>query len=196
MRETEIKLAVIRWLLGKLQADEIIAAELQFSNAMSRADLIVSSITRLCAYEIKSSYDDFRRFEKQQEAYRSAFLENYLVIPTASLQSSRGYLSRSTGILIVNDDGEVTQHRKSQIRSQLSRKNSLSWLRDTDFKKLKLDPEATAHRGQLTEHDLTSLVLKTLYERLKPRFDAFRQERGESLNSDDLGMLSLPTRVR
>lgn len=188
MKEAEIKLSVIRWLLAQLEPDEIIASELQFADATSRADLVVSSLRRLTAFEIKSSYDDFRRFERQQEAYRNAFLDSYLVVPVTLLKQAREYLAQSTGIVTISGEGTVRLQRKAKSRQQLSRDEALRWLRAADRKKYENE--------SIQDRAMTHVALATIYQRLSPRFNAFRAELSVNLNSDDLSMLSLPTRIR
>lgn len=188
MKESEIKILVIRWLLSQLGSEEAIASELQFADATSRADLVVSSPIRLSAFEIKSSYDDFRRFERQQEAYRRAFLETYLIVPVTLLMEAREHLVRSTGIVTVSDDGVVRLQRKAQSKLQLSHQEALRWLKASERRKLESE--------KMQSRDITSIALMNIYKRLAPRFNAFLKERGANVNSDDLSMLSLATRIR
>lgn len=188
MKEAEIKILVIRWLLDQLGPDEIIASELQFADATSRADLVVVSPSRLSAFEIKSSYDDFRRFERQQEAYRRAFLDTYLIVPAALLRQAREYLVRTTGIVTVTDNGTIRLQRQAQRKLQLSRQDALRWLKASERKKLEGE--------KVRDSEITHMALTIIYKRLAPRFSTFLKERGTNVNSDDLGMLSLATRIR
>lgn len=188
MRESTIKLHLLNWLLSNIHPSEAIAAELQFTHGLHRADLVRSTPSELIAYEIKSSYDDFRRFEKQQAAYNSAFSECYLVIPAELTQIAKSHVDRRTGVIIVSPTGDVQRRRKAVRKVTLSRAASLSWMRHTDRNKLDL--------AALTDRELAIIALERVYLRLKPRFDTFMLERGVSLNSDDLQVLSMPTRVR
>lgn len=188
MKETDLKIIVVRWLLEQLEPGEIIASELQFADATARADLVVVSHTRLSAFEIKSSYDDFRRFERQQEAYRRAFLDSYLVIPTTLLKQAREHLVRTTGIITVTDEGSIRLQRQAQRRLQLTRHEALRWLRASDRR--------TLESAKMRDAEVTRVALTNIYKRLAPRFNIFLNERGTNVNSDDLGMLSLATRIR
>lgn len=196
MREDQIKISIVRWLLTQLECREVIATELHFNNSQNRADIVVSSPTRLAAYEIKSSYDDFRRYTQQQEAYKAAFLESYLAIPTSMLQVARDYLDRSTGIVTIDEQGNITKRRKPLIRSRLEKDAALSWLRASDARKIRQRLRPTFDMNEIKASLATELALETVHERLRTRYETFKRERGHVLTTDDLAILSSPTSVR
>lgn len=196
MREQELKIALLNWLQANIEPSEIIASELQFSNATNRADLVLISPTRLVAYEIKSTYDDFRRFSRQQTAYRETFLESYLVVPEKRISEARNHVARFMGLVTVSLNGDVIIHKTGHVKKRLARSAALAWLTASEKRKLKLDNYTLTKANLLSERQLTSIALLTLHRRLSIRFENFRKEIGTNLNSDDLRMLSLPTRVR
>lgn len=196
MRERELKIATLKWLLSHLNAGEQIATELHFSHGLNRADLVQSSPQRLVAYEIKSSFDDFRRFNSQQLAYKQAFLEFYLVVPLELHAVARSQAYKSTGILLVDHTGSVIKTRTSARRQRLTRDQATAWLRDFEKRALMMQFKDRKGLDSFTEKELTQAALASVYDRIKPRFDSFLSERGSIINSDDLLMLSLPSRVR
>lgn len=196
----EIKLVLIGWLLDHLIEKEAIWTELRFSEGKNRADVLVCSPSRLCAYEIKSPRDDFRRLKTQQMAYRSAFLESYVVLTSEGLDAARRYLSPTIGIITIDDRKNVVIRRKTRPRKRLSKTESLAWLRVSEIAKLIDSPaehreEMSRRATRLSQTFLSDQALQSIYLRIQPRFAAFLLERGENLNSDDLRMLSMPTRV-
>lgn len=193
MKESEIKLAVIRWLLSQDLEQFALAAELNFADGVNRADLVLSSRDSLTAFEIKSSFDDFRRFERQELAYRLAFLQLYVVVPSAMLPLARTQTRRSTGLLVVTGEGRIHRKRAARPRAMLTRENSTLWFHTREKKRL-----ATLRPPGLSgysEAELSKLALETVHTRLMPRYQAFLRERGENINSDDLMMLSSPSRI-
>lgn len=196
MREPEIKMAVLKWLLNRCRKDQVIGAELHFSNGLNRADLVLSSPSELVAFEIKSSFDDFRRFERQQSAYKQAFLESFLVVPTELLAVAQAKTDRSTGILLIDSTGTVTQRRQSARRTRLAKTQALAWLRDFEKRDLMSSSSSTKKLDAFSDRDLTQAALESVYNRIRPRFNNFLAERGAVINSDDLMMLSLPSRIR
>ncbi|KAB8193908.1 sce7726 family protein [Lysobacter maris] len=196
MREEQIKISVVRWLLSQLESSEVIATELHFNNWQNRADIVVSSPNRLAAYEIKSSYDDFRRYSQQKEAYQAAFLESYLVIPHAMLEIAREHLDRTTGVLTVDEFGIITRRRKSLVRTRLGKDDALGWLRVPDARKIQRSLGPALNIKELKAPLATKVALEIVHERLRVRYDIFNRERGRVLTTDDLAILSSPTSVR
>ncbi|OGT57612.1 MAG: hypothetical protein A3E01_06695 [Gammaproteobacteria bacterium RIFCSPHIGHO2_12_FULL_63_22] len=197
MDEAHFKLVVLRWLLINIAEEEAIASEIQFSNGLNRADLVVSSLRRLCSFEIKTPKDDYRRLNRQLAAYRRSFLESYVVLSSSSLTAARDILPSYAGILTISDDSNVTLHRKASPRKRLAREDSIAWLRASEIRKLSSGTRSNGSPLEtIPEFELTLIALASVYERIRPKYDAFKRERGSILNSDDVGMLSLPSRVR
>jgi len=200
----EIKLILLKWLLNRIEPQEAVWSELNFATGQNRADLILCSPTNLCAWEIKGPRDDFRRLSKQLIAYRGSFLEAHVVVEKDSLEAARGHLPSFVGILTIDEENEVEVKRAAKPRKGLKKENAIAWLRTSDLIRItrKFSPKQTDREhlaelasSKLSERILSQEAIASVYARIKPKFDAFIRERGRTLNSDDLRMLSMPSKV-
>lgn len=200
----DIKALVISALLPSLMLDEVLGTEVRFGEGKFRADLVVASPTRLSAIEIKGPRDNLDKLPKQAEGYDALFLDFSVACDPSWLEAVRSQLPRSVGLMTI-DGTTLNPIRKPRIRSQLASDAALGWLRTEDLKSIlrKKDLPTAGHYGTLAKAvkenfnlaTLSSFALTSVHERLRPRFDAFRQELGTTVTLDDVKMLTLGDRI-
>lgn len=203
MYADDIKVMIVSALLPTLDFDEVLGSEVRFGDGKYRADLVVSSPTRLSAIEIKGPRDNFDKLDEQARGYGSMFLD-FSVATTANwLPVVRSRLPRSTGLMTIDEDG-IQYVRKPQQRNTLSTDASLKWLRSNDLKRLMLLhdlPQTGLHEAlsekalKLSRNSLSEFTLTAIHERLATRFESFRSELGSTVTLDDVRMLTLSERI-
>ncbi|EKO3466650.1 sce7726 family protein [Vibrio fluvialis] len=160
--------------LEKVYDFDFIAREVPFSLGERRADLVAASKKQgvTYAFEIKSDSDTLTRLKGQLEAYRTTF--NYVnVVTTHKYLSAVKQYGLWFGILLINEDGVITEERKP-------RKRLLS--------------NHSYDRPLLKEYhgDYNRGYVEWLCQRYEPLYDLFVKERTTSATTiEDIKILSL-----
>jgi hypothetical protein len=95
--------------------------------------------------------------------------------------------------------------RQPRIKARLDADAALRWLRTGELRELlkSYGLSTTGHYADLTEtvrqrlplSALSEYALGAIHERLRPRFEAFRDELGQTVTLDDIRMLTLGDQV-
>lgn len=200
----DLKALVISALLPSLTLDEIIGTEVRFGEGQFRADLVIASPTRLSALEIKGPRDNLDKLAGQAKGYNAMFLEFSVVADAAWLDSLRTKLPRSAGLLTL-EGSSLIRIRQPRTRTRLSAEAALRWLRTEDLKAFlraqgrpvggHYEELAYLVRKAVPPAALSDFALASVHDRLQPRFEAFRQELGNTVTLDDVRMLTLGDRI-
>ncbi|WP_152495269.1 sce7726 family protein [Dickeya sp. NCPPB 3274] len=79
MKEIEIKVHLINWLLDDRPYGTLIGSEVRFDFGSRRVDVITLNGNIACAYEIKGIGDSLKRLSHQVDGYKKYFDECYIV---------------------------------------------------------------------------------------------------------------------
>ena len=196
----DIKVALISALLPALTEDEVIGLEVRFGDGRYRADLVISSPTRLAGIEVKGPRDNLDKLVKQSIGYRQHFLEFSVAAAPAHIAPIRAMFPASVGLISVSDK-VVTSVRMAHQRRRLSKEGALLWLHVEDMRTFLRDRdlpvsgryEHVVHSvsGAASANELSAYALSCVHRRLSPRFNRFVNELGRTVTLDDVHMLTL-----
>lgn len=93
MKEIDIKLKIVEFLLNSEPADTYLAAEVRFSFGSRRADIVSVSSDIATVYEIKSEKDSVERLVYQIDSYKEYFDYCYIVCVDKNLDAVRRKLA-------------------------------------------------------------------------------------------------------
>lgn len=200
----DLKALVISALLPALALDEVLGTEVRFGEGQFRADLVISSPVRLSAFEIKGPRDNLDKLGGQVLGYTTSFLDFSVVADDVWLDAVRPLVPRATGLMTLQ--GSILHVvRQPRVLSRLRPDAALRWLRTGELRDLlrSYDLPTTGHYALLAETvrdripvaELSSFTLSAIHERLRPRFEAFREELGRTVTLDDVRMLTLGDQV-
>ncbi|CAD1790180.1 hypothetical protein CPBF426_25730 [Xanthomonas arboricola pv. juglandis] len=200
MYADDIKAVIVSAILPTLNFDEVLGSEVRFGDGRYRADLVISSPSRLSAIEIKGPRDNLDKLGGQVLGYSEMFLDFSVATDANWISTVRERLPRSTGLMALREDELVTV-RMPRERSRLTSNAALKWLKTEDLRKIMREKKlpVTGHYESLAEAtrqhipgaELSNFALRTVHERLLPRFEAFRNELGHTVTLDDVRMLTL-----
>lgn len=200
----DLKALVISALLPALTADEVIGTEVRFGEGKFRADLVISSATRLSALEIKGPRDNLDKLAGQAKGYDTMFLDFSVVSDSLWLDAVRNHLPRSAGLLTISGP-HLVHIRVPRFRTRLAPEAALRWLRTDDLKTVLREHGQTTGRHHeemvrvarktIPSANLSAFALVSVRDRLQPKFEAFRQELGTTVTLDDVRMLTLGDRI-
>ena len=197
MKEAEIKLHLIDYLLKKHDADEkVIGSEISFYFGSRRADIVSTSETEASVFEIKSARDNVDRLPYQLQSYRTFFDYCYVVCERSNLAQIRKTCPRNIGIIVVSV-GSIVLIRKSYHFKMHDKKVLLDSLGVVELKLL-LEKKRNLSKASMcdeissqnTVQTIRSWARKHLYNKLKDSYFSFLYDRGEATNADDLITLS------
>ncbi|HCB2440337.1 TPA: sce7726 family protein, partial [Escherichia coli] len=97
MKEIDIKLKIVEFLLNSEPADTYLAAEVRFSFGSRRADIVSISSDIATVYEIKSEKDSVERLVYQIDSYKEYFDYCYIVCVNQNLDAVRKKISTNVG---------------------------------------------------------------------------------------------------
>lgn len=200
----DLKALVISTLLPTMSVDEVLGTEVRFGEGQYRADLVISSPVRLSAFEIKGPRDNLDKLGSQVLGYTTSFLDFSVVTNDDWLAAVRPLVPRTTGLLTLRGF-QLHTIRQPRVLSRLSPDAALRWLRTGELRDLlrSYDLTTTGHYAVLAEAvrarvpvaELSSFTLSAIQNRLRPRFEAFRDELGRTVTLDDVRMLTLGDQV-
>lgn len=111
--ERVIKYHFIKYLKNAIH--DIVAFEMSIGN--SRIDICRIN-GKLCAYEIKTEYDNYNRLETQMKDYINAFEKVYIIVPIQNTNVIKEYIPLQCGIIAyrldVNNNMIFSHKRKAQ----------------------------------------------------------------------------------
>lgn len=192
MKETDLKIRLVEFLLSLENRSLILSSEFRFSFGSRRADIVSLEENIASSYEIKSASDNTSRLGYQILSYRDYFDYCYVVCVDDNLQSIRAQLPRSIGIIVVSDS--IT---KIVRKPTLNRKHNKIMLASTlPVKELKAlinsKPNSSKYDLCLSlalENDLESIRKLSRQHLMKyshERFRIFKTEIGEKITPDDI----------
>lgn len=200
----DLKALVISALLPILSMDEVLGTEVRFGEGKYRADLVVSSPVRLSAFEIKGPRDNLDKLAGQVLGYTTSFLDFSVLADDVWLGAVRPLVPRTTGLMTLRGS-QLHTIRQSRVLSRLSPDAALRWLRTGELRDLlrSYDLPTSGHYAALAETvrdrvsvvELSSFTLSAIHERLRPRYEAFRDELGRTVTLDDVRMLTLGDQI-
>jgi hypothetical protein len=195
---------IIQWILPDLTPGEHLAIELPFRDVKHKADIAISSCSRLSAIEIKGQRDNVQTLPDQLAAYDDMFLDVTVAVAPKHLMFVSNEIPKSVGILLLDRQGIVTL-RKPRRKQLLLKESALRWLRSTEIRhlvghsslrQLGIEGARLAAIKNYTAAELTEFALRCVAERNKERHLAFITELGPSVTLDDVRMLALPQKIR
>lgn len=195
---------LVEWLLPELTAEDALAVELPYLDVRRKADILVVGPNRLSAIEIKGPRDNFRRLAAQLEDYQNMFLDVSLAVPEQHLASARQIIPRSVGIILLAPD-RASWVRSPRARRRLKSEHAVRWLDTGDLSSLLGSAvvrgqgiEDARRTAQLTisDADLTGFAIQSVLGRCRDRYTRFLQEKGPSVDLDDLQLLALSSKLR
>lgn len=192
MKEIDIKLKIVEFLLNSEPANTYLAAEVRFNFGSRRADIVSMSSEIATVYEIKSEKDSVERLSYQIDSYKDYFDYCYIVCVKQNLDAVRKKISSNVGIIVV-DDIVVKKIRKAK---RIFRQDKLSLASTIPVNELK---KMVANKNRLSKFDLCILLaskknlseIKILSRRfllnnVMKNFKIFHEEIGEILSPDDI----------
>jgi hypothetical protein len=196
----DIKVALISAMLPALGPDEVIGLEVRFGDGRYRADLVLSSPTKLIGIEIKGPRDNLDKLVKQAIGYRQLFLEFFVAAAPAHIDQVRDMFPPSVGLMAFSEK-TARQVRAARVRRRLSKSAALSWLHVEDMRVFlrarHLPTSGTYERlaeaisAVCSVDELSAYALECVHRRLSPRFARFVNELGRTVTLDDVHILTL-----
>ncbi|WP_145482146.1 sce7726 family protein [Yersinia aldovae] len=192
MKEIQIKIKLIEYLLEHASKDTVIGSELRFNYGSRRADIVSVTNNIASIFEIKGSGDSIERLGSQLDSYKEYFDYCYVVCEPSNINLVKKSCKRKIGIILVeNNDVRLI---KEACHFKKNKKITLASTLDTStLRKL------TANNILKSKHELCELFIKNnnldsvknisrkhLWEKLKCNFDIFYNELGVRVNPDDI----------
>lgn len=147
--ERVIKYHFIKYLKGAIQ--DIVAFEMAIGD--SRLDICRIN-GQLCAYEIKTEYDNFDRLVTQMKDYFSAFERVYIIVPIQNADTVQEYIPLRCGIItyrLDENDNMIFAYRRSAQDNKCDISFCLNSLSGSDLAKiirlLKMKPYKTKNEN-------------------------------------------------
>jgi hypothetical protein len=200
----DLKARIISSLLPSLGFDEVLGVEVRFGDGRYRADLVIASLHRLSAIEIKGPRDNLDRLAEQAIGYKAMFLDFSVAVAPEFADAVRRIVPRETGIMIVSPD-RADWVRRPAIRVRLSKVASILWLRTTDLRELlgqhnlsvsgTYEDLASRARQSLSTDTLSQFALGSIAIRLGEKYHTFVRELGRTVTLDDVRVLTLGDRI-
>lgn len=194
MKEIDIKIKLVKWLMNSSQQDTLIGSEFRFDFGARRTDIIALSGDSAFAYEIKGAGDSLRTLEEQTFGYKQYFDYCYIVCEESNIRFVRLSIPKDVGILLINEN-DIIVIRKSRNFKKL---NKLMLLSSIDMNSLRKIGDKTIR----SKHDLCQsisleknldfikeLSRSHLREKLKFPYMTFKKELGQEINYDDITTL-------
>ena len=187
---------------NKLIENCVYGNELFYGTKKRQTDLLaVNGYTT--AFEIKSKSDDFRKMREQLDDYKKVFDFQYLVVHCSHEQKALKFLKSNEGFIVLNDNGQLIIKKQPKIivkqcKIEVLNTIPLSFLKK-HFKlgkKYNTGADVRKHLQSYLLDDLKSAMRAFLKQRLIPRNQAFREEKGIVTHFEDLKFLvSFPDRI-
>lgn len=143
--ERVVKYHFIKFLKDAMH--DIVAFEMSIGD--SRIDICRIN-GKLCAYEIKTEYDNYDRLETQMKDYFSAFEKVYIIVPSKSVDSVQKHIPSQCGIItyrIDKNNNMIFSYKRSAQENKCDISFCLNSLSGSDLAKiiklLKLKPANT-----------------------------------------------------
>lgn len=201
--ETDIKAALIDWLVSKEHLSEIVLAnEMVVANWTRRLDIALIS-DKLHAYEIKSDFDSLNRLNGQLSAYTPRFDKTTVVCSQKFTHSVLSQTHDSVGVLeVANRNGQITFKtiRRGKTTIVTDKRILLSYLNKSDLllltrKKFKTNNGLTKNELEnqalkLSITEVRHFVLNVLKQRYQDTSNAFLQQKSKHTTSHELERLS------
>ena len=180
--ERVIKYHFIKYL--KKAIHDIVAFEMSIGD--SRIDICRIN-GKLCAYEIKTEYDNYDRLETQMKDYFSAFERVYIIVPIQNAETVQAYIPSQCGIITyrLDESGNmIFAYRRSAQDNKCDINFCLNSLSSGDLVKivkfLRLKPLKTKNEnlelllGVAKEKNIWSIYKHFLKEKYKEQWNYLR----------------------
>lgn len=195
MKEIEIKLKLIKWLMEGSNSSLIIGSEFRFDFGARRADVIsLSDKLEACAYEIKSIGDSLRSLNQQCKGYKLYFDKCFVVCEKQNINMVRKNLPSHVGLLLIDGDS-FKQIRKARENKTLSGAMLCSTI-DTNFLRRELGERKASkvelcnmYSKKISQERLRLVSRGFLKSKIEYQFKLFLSELGQEINYDDLATL-------
>jgi hypothetical protein len=193
-----LKALFIDYLFENLRQKDVIGSEIMFGSRKGIADLVLLTNGLIFAYEIKAQNDDFRKIKLQLEEYNKTFDFVYLITTEKHFIKAKNVVPKNNGIIFIYNDYSVKLFRESKQNIKLSKEEMLSTMTIKFIEnKYQLPPKkmlAYDLRESLKHIDQNILkenMYEFLYQRIRPRFLNFMDERGNKTHFEEIALLSL-----
>lgn len=202
--EAQIKALVLEHLnqTKALTKQDVIISELFIDNYSRRADLVVSKMDKLFAYEIKSEADSLHRLNAQIEKYVESFDKTVVVAHQSHINKILKMLPTEVGVWQVTDE-KIEILRDGKLRSRQDKKNFLQFMRAQEVKAfLRKENVAFKNQNRKSLEDLAikfslkklrAVSVETLRRRYRPSTEKFWTSvtAAKTITASDVAELSL-----
>ncbi|ANS43743.1 sce7726 family protein [Serratia inhibens] len=195
MKEIEIKVHLIKWLLKNSPSELLIGSEVRFDFGSRRVDVVTLNENIACAYEIKGAGDSLKKLVHQVNGYKKYFDECYIVCERKNISAVRNIIGTEIGIILIDSD-HVLPVRKSKRFKNLCKLSLMSTVDISYLKQLIKKNKASKHQlcNHFIEKNKLSEVKEVSREFLKKKleipFKTFLKEVGQEINYDDISTLN------
>lgn len=147
--ERVVKYHFIKYLKDAIH--DIVAFEMSIGD--SRIDICRINGT-LCAYEIKTAYDNYDRLESQMKDYFNSFEKVYIIVPIQNAEIVKEYIPTQCGIITYRFDDKcnlIFAYKRSAMKNKCDISFCLKSLSGSDLSKilklLKIKPLKTKNEN-------------------------------------------------
>ena len=205
MKELQIKAALIDYLLKKSNANKVcISHEVRFNDSNRRADLVYLG-KYIEAFEIKSKYDSITTLRSQINDYQKCFQKTSVVTTQNHLLKVLQVCPESIGILLIDENSNISEFRKAPVRKKLSKIALLRMVKGKDINQKTRTFGTIAKTDDInTKRTKLSLLLNlketiafaksSIWDSSIKQYESFLKERGKVTSTDDIFLLSLTPR--
>ena len=132
--ERVVKYHFIKFLKDSLH--DIVAFEMSIGD--SRIDICRIN-GKLCAYEIKTEYDNYDRLESQMNDYFRAFEKVYIIVPSQKAEIVKNYIPKKCGIITYRTDKKynmIFSYRRSAKENKCNIEFCMKSLSGSDLNRI------------------------------------------------------------
>lgn len=196
-----IKTLLVDYYINRYE-NIVIGSEVMYGTEKRIVDMLILKSGRTIAIEIKSKYDSFSRLEDQIIEYRKIFHYVYVAIDESFVKKlDRFYLPEDVGIIIISNNEQIKVYRKAKIQGGLEKKEILHTV-NVDYIKNYYSKAPNGNSDEirllLEKKSLKSIEI-LFYEfltfKIKPRYELFLSQRGNHTHTDDVFLLSFPSKM-
>ena len=165
-------------------------------------DILILKSGRTTAIEVKSKYDSFARLESQIVEYRKTFNYIYIGLDESFITKLDNMsIFNDIGVIIITKDGKLKIHRKAKIQQKLQKKEMLQTVNieyiKRNYSNLFICNNTDEVRYILEKKSvkiIKALLYAFLMHKIEPRYKVFLSQRGSCTHTDDLFLLSFPSK--
>ena len=196
-----IKTLIVDYFIEQYR-DITIGNEVMYGTEKRLVDILILKSGRTTAIEVKSKYDSFARLESQIVEYRKTFNYIYIGLDESFITKLDNMsIFNDIGVIIITKDGKLKIHRKAKIQQKLQKKEMLQTVNieyiKRNYSNLFICNNTDEVRYILEKKSvkiIKALLYAFLMHKIEPRYKVFLSQRGSCTHTDDLFLLSFPSK--